>query len=455
MKYISRSNWKEQFSFWKYPSILLTGIGIAYTGDWIFLIALNLTVLDMSGSALAVAGLYMLQPFATLCMNSWAGSLIDRMNKRNLMILLDLTRSALLFVLPFVDRIWMIYGVVWFIYMASAVFRPSSMGYIVRLIPVEHRKRFNAVQGLISSGAFLIGPAIAGLLFLIMSPQSAIILTACGFLFSGLITMILPDLESNKADQTSASQAGANGRGLRSWLRLSTNKHEDGQAVSSGLSWTVLKQDWKEVAGFSSQHRIPTLIYLLFYLILVLAAGLDSQEVALTKQVLHVSDSEYSYLVSIAGAGLGAGALVNMLIVKRLSIAWLLGGGAIGTGIGYVLYAFAGSFMMVGAGFFLLAFCLAFANTGFTTFYQNHVPTHMMGRISSIYGLAMAVQQIICVFLVGMEAELWSISGAVQIGAVMMIVIAVILHMVSIRHFKDQPERASTAVVAGSNHTGN
>lgn len=453
MKYISLSNWKDQFSFWKYPSILLSGIGIAYTGDWVFLIALNLAVLDMSGSVLAIAGLYMLQPFATLCTNGWAGSLIDRMNKRNLMIMLDLIRSALLFTLPFVDRIWLIYGVVWFIYMASAVFRPSSMGYIVRLIPVDHRKRFNSIQGLVHSGAFLIGPAIAGLLFLIMSPQSTIILTACGFLFSGLLTIILPDLETAPADQLPTSRNRRKWQGLYGWLKLNTDRRDEGVPTSPVLSWSVLKQDWREVARFSGQHRIPTLIYLLFYLILMLATGLDSQEVALTKQVLHVTDSEYSYLVSIAGAGLGAGALVNMLIVKRLSTAWLLGAGATGTGIGYIIYAFAGSFMMVGAGFFLLAFCLAFANTGFSTFYQNHVPAHMMGRISSIYSLAMAVQQMICVFLIGAVAQLWSISGTVQVVAVIMIGVAIVLHMVSIRHLKDQPGH-KPIIAAESGQTG-
>ncbi|WP_458121229.1 MFS transporter [Paenibacillus sp. Z6-24] len=439
MKYISSSKGQEMLSSWKYPAILLTGIGIAYTGDWIFLIALNLTMLDMSGSALAIAGLYMLQPFAALCTNGWAGSLIDRMNKRNLMVMLDLMRAVLLFTLPFFDRIWPIYGVVWFIYMASAVFRPSSMAYIVQLVPSDHRKRFNAVQSLISSGAFLIGPAIAGLLFLIMSPQSAIILTAAGFLCSGLITMLLPDLERSAGTSAVIAQKHA-ARKLRSWLKLNEEGQHSGDSASSAMSWALLKKDWTEVAIFSSQHKMATTIYLLFYLIMVLAAGLDSQEVALTKEVLHVTDSEYSYLVSIAGAGLGVGALVNMLVIKRLSVAWLLGAGAIGTGIGYIIYAFGGSLMMAGTGFFLLAFSLAFANTGFTTFYQNHVPASMMGRISSVYSLVMAVQQIVCVFLIGAAAQLWSISGAVQTGAVLMLLVAIMLYCISIRYLPVQSE---------------
>ena len=40
---------------WKYPLLLLSGVGIANLGAWIYLIALNVLVYNMGGSALAVA----------------------------------------------------------------------------------------------------------------------------------------------------------------------------------------------------------------------------------------------------------------------------------------------------------------------------------------------------------------------------------------------------------------
>ena len=43
---------------WKYPLLLLSGVGIANLGAWIYLIALNVLVYNMGGSALAVL-LYM------------------------------------------------------------------------------------------------------------------------------------------------------------------------------------------------------------------------------------------------------------------------------------------------------------------------------------------------------------------------------------------------------------
>ncbi len=45
---------------WKYPMILLFGIGISNVGAWIYFIALNLIVLDITQSALAISALYIL-----------------------------------------------------------------------------------------------------------------------------------------------------------------------------------------------------------------------------------------------------------------------------------------------------------------------------------------------------------------------------------------------------------
>jgi len=70
----------------KYPCLLLFGIGTSNIGDWIYLIALNVMMLDMTNSPLAVSGLYMIKPLAALCTNIWSGSLIDRINKRKLMM---------------------------------------------------------------------------------------------------------------------------------------------------------------------------------------------------------------------------------------------------------------------------------------------------------------------------------------------------------------------------------
>ena len=99
--------------------MLLAGIGISNVGAWIYLIALNLIILEMTGSPLAVAALYILKPLATLCTNFWSGSVIDRLNKRNLMVTLDLFRAVFIATLPFLSSLWSIYVVVFLINIAQ------------------------------------------------------------------------------------------------------------------------------------------------------------------------------------------------------------------------------------------------------------------------------------------------------------------------------------------------
>jgi hypothetical protein len=67
---------------WKKVSFLMFGLGFSNLGNWIYFIAINIIVLDMTGSAAAIAGLFVIRPIAMLITNSWSGSMIDRMNVR-------------------------------------------------------------------------------------------------------------------------------------------------------------------------------------------------------------------------------------------------------------------------------------------------------------------------------------------------------------------------------------
>lgn len=120
---------------WKYPILLISGIGISNLGNWIYLIAINISILNLTESAAAVAGLYVIRPIAILLTNTWAGSLIDRVNKRRVMITVDIIRGILIFFIPFMSSLWSIYSVLLLISIAGAFFGPSSSVYITKLVP--------------------------------------------------------------------------------------------------------------------------------------------------------------------------------------------------------------------------------------------------------------------------------------------------------------------------------
>ena len=386
---------------WKNPLLLLFGIGISNVGAWVYLIALNLMILDMTGSPLAVSILYILLPIATLFTNFWSGTFIDRLNKRNLMIFLDLVRALFIFTLPFLGSLFPIYLIVFIISIANSIFEPTSMVYMTKLIPKTDRQRFNAMRNFINSCGFILGPSIAGFLFIIGSPYLAILMNSIALFLSAIIILLLPNMEIRKDD-----------------------------TITEKVNISLILNDWKSILKFSKTNIHVTLVYVLFSIITVFMTALDSLEAAFATEVLLLSESTYGFLVSIAGIGIIAGSLVNAVFADKLKLNILIGLGAFFTPIGYIIFAFSYNFIWASIGFFTLTFFLSFANTGFLTFYQNNVPVGIMGRFSSVLGLLEAGLIIIFTVTLGLSAELFEIRPIYLIGSFAFLVLGLIIYFV-------------------------
>jgi len=390
---------------WRYPTILLCSIGVSSIGNWIYFIALNLIVLNLTESAIAVSGLYIIRALSTLFTNIWAGSLIDRMDKKYLMIFLNIFQSIFIVMLPFFTTVIWIYFLVFVITIASSMYHPTAMTYITKLIPMAQRKRFNSLRSLLDSGAFLTGPAIAGLLFTLGSPNMAIYVNAIALFLSACITIRMPNVDTNQ---------------------------QLARKTENESSFKLLFNDWHLVIKFSLQHRYIMTIYLLFSAMIVMMTATDSLEAAFATQVLSLSEGQYGILVSIAGAGVLAGSIMNTAIVEKVPTAWLIGMGSLITAVGYLAFTSSHTFLIASFGCFILSFATVFANTGFYTFYQNNIPIDSMGRIGSIYGFIEALFIIIATALFGITAEFFSIRIVVVSAALLMLFIASILLLVNI-----------------------
>ncbi|WP_240733051.1 MFS transporter [Jeotgalibacillus sp. S-D1] len=386
--------------YWRYTFILMAGLGISNIGAWIYLLSLNLLLYDMTGSPLSIVILYTLGPLAALFTNSWSGSMIDRNSKRTLMIVLDVVRALIILLIPFISTVWVIYLTAFLINIANAMFKPASMVYITKLIPEEHRKKFNSLYSVMTSGAFLIGPAIAGLLFIVSSPVFALYFTGAAFLLSSIATWFMPEVEQATIPDNNKSSS----------------------------SLLLVKEDWTLVVEFTRKHIAVFMIYLLFNgTMMVLATAVDSLEAVFSLEVLHLSNSEYGFLVSIAGAGIAAGSLCNMIYARWFSLFKLMGFGTLFVSGGYVIFAFSANFTLAAIGCFTLAFFISFANTGYLTFYQNNIPAEVMGRVGSIYGLMEALLIIVATLTLGALSELVSVQIAVRAGTLAMVLTAVSL----------------------------
>lgn len=369
--------------------LYIFGIGISNLGNWIYLVAINLLVLHMTGSPAAVAGLFIIRPLATLLTNSWAGSIIDRANKRRLMMTTDVIRGALIALIPFMSSVWGIYGIMFLINVAGSFFGPTSMTYVTKLIPAEERKRFNAWSSFTTSGAVLLGPAISGLLIAYTDIRVSIVINAVSFLICALVIYFLPDVDGEEA-------AGS--------------KRE-------AMTMRMLLRDWAAVIDFGKAAKYFMLVYVLFQSATLLGFALDSQEATFIKQALLLGDEDYGLLVSVAGAGYLAGSMAASLSVKRLSLRMFIGAGMLLSSIGYMIFYAASGLMTAVIGFIVFGFFSSYANAGYTTFFQNQVPVDLMGRFTSVTRLLEGMLQILFTLLLGFAADAWSLQAVCLIGA--------------------------------------
>ncbi|YCA21354.1 hypothetical protein M1D85_12455 [Bacillus sp. JZ35] len=121
------------------------------------------------------------------------------------------------------------------------------------------------------------------------------------------------------------------------------------------------------------------------------------------------------------------------MIVERLSVSLMLGIGSLFVAFGYLIYAFSSSLVAAAGGFFILAFFLAFANTGFMTFYQTNIPVEVMGRVASFYALVEAILTMTMTGIFGGLAHVLSIRISVIIGCICMLLICLLLCFVIFR----------------------
>lgn len=363
-------------------------------GDFVYLVAINVFVYQLTESAIAVAGLWMIGPLASMMTKFWIGSMVDRSSLKTIIIRTDLVRACVLIGIPFMESLWLLYVNLYILAIAKSYFEVASFSYIAQFVPSAKRKQFNSYRQAITSGAFLIGPALSGALLLVTTTDVAIWINAGSFFLSALLFQQLPSLQSEQHTSTER------------------------------LSFQTIRDDWKKVWAFSRANLFVFKMYGLFQAMVIVSFAMDAQEVVFVQNLLLLSETQYGLLISLTGLSAVVGSLVVASITRFLSIRQLIGFGSLFVAIGYAVYAGSNSFETVLVGFLILGFFNAFSGTGFVTFYQNNLPEAMMGRVSSIYGMVQSGCQIAGVLLIGGLSDVWDSRVTLLFAAGLMLVLS-------------------------------
>ncbi len=183
--------------------ILFSAQLVALLGTGLLTIALGLTAYDLAkssaGEVLATALAIKMLVYITV--SPVAEAILDKTNKKKVLIFSDLVRCIAALCIPFITAEWQIYLLIFILQGASATFTPTFQSLIPTILPDE-KDYTNALS--LSRLAYdienIISPLIAGILLAIVSFNWLFVGTAIGFILSSLLILFvsLPIIQSRK-----------------------------------------------------------------------------------------------------------------------------------------------------------------------------------------------------------------------------------------------------------------
>ena len=171
---------------------------VALLGTGLATVALGLLAWQLAGdNAGAVLGTALaIKMIAYVTLAPVAAAVAERLPRRAFLVALDLIRAGVIAVLPFVDQVWQIYVLIFFLQAASAGFTPAFQAVIPDVLKDEDDYT-NALSllRLAEDLEQLASPMIAALLLTVVSFPVLFVGTVVGFVASALlvVTARLPD----------------------------------------------------------------------------------------------------------------------------------------------------------------------------------------------------------------------------------------------------------------------
>ena len=166
---------------------LYTASMISLGGDWFLLVALFGLVLQLTGSAVAVACVLAAQDLTYFLMSPAAGLLADRVDRRLLMVVADLARAVLCLGFLLVrgePTVWLVFPLLALMATFSAGFEPASLAALPNLVDDRDLATANALSGSLWGTMLAVGAALGGVVTAAFGRDAAIVIDSVSFLLS-------------------------------------------------------------------------------------------------------------------------------------------------------------------------------------------------------------------------------------------------------------------------------
>ena len=399
---VIRPGWAGTFHSLGYPNFKLLWITslMVSGGVWLQQVTLGWLAYQMTGSALQVGGILGIRS-APLILAPLTGVLVDRVDRRKLLIVAQLMVTTLVFgfsLLLFLglEQVWHLYvfaltfGLIW------AVNNPVRQTLVANSVPRGALMNATALSAMAFNSMRTIGPALGGVLIVLVGPALNFFIQ--GVLFLGVIGMLIP----YRAEY---------GVGVAA-------KNRETSAVRN------LLEGFKYVLG----HRPTLLVMSMSFVVTITLLG--SVFNMMPVYVPEVLGSDRGDALGLLMTALGAGGVVGTVLMARFSQYRNKGLQS--------LVAFAGAAITVVilsqvTDFWVAAVVLAtyqvFAQGVLTTnmtMVQSMTPDHLRGRVVGVYQMEIGLMPVGGI-AAGAIATQWGVGVAFLVGGIIGLVVVVLI----------------------------
>jgi MFS family permease len=343
-----------RLDFWKFfGGQTLSNLGSSFTG-----FALPLLVYTLTGSpvnlAVTTAAYFLPYLLFGLVIGAW----VDRVDRKRLMIAVDLGRGAVIASIPLLSyadalSIWWIYAATFITACLTIAFDSCEFAAVPSLVGKDDLVTANGRIMASYQAAQIAGPLLAGVMLATVSVEELFLVDAASFLVSAVSL------------------------GL---IRRSFNPEEPPERKH-------ILRDVSEGLRYVLGNPVLRNISLMMAMINFVASTLYAQLVLFGKVELDTTNTQLGFLFAAGSAGVVVLGLAAGPIRKRLSFSVAALGALMLDGVITVLFAYNHVYVVALVLWAAMSGLGLFFNINTTSLRQAIVPSHMLGRVVSIAGV--------------------------------------------------------------------
>lgn len=354
--------------------IIVIGQIISLFGNAIQRFSMSLYLLEFTGSTAAFANILAISTIPYILFAPIAGRLSDKINRKKIMVYLDLFCSILIGIYAFIllrgkDSELIVAIVMFMLSVCYTLYGPAVVSSIPQIVEEDKLTSANGIINQVGSVVNFLGPILAGVLYGLVGIKLIVIINAISFLVSAIMELFLdiPDVVKRDEDTDKGKVLSVE------FIKKSF--------IDMGHSFVYLKKEKKIILGIIASYAlcniflVPILSIVAPYFINILL-GLPSQVYGVVEGICVLGMILGGFWISIKP---------KMFSMKKVHYTYfpMIVGVTLMATLGFIRlnnYVLAGLFGVSGMAIML---SLSLSNVLTLTFIQKEVPSDMLGRVSA------------------------------------------------------------------------